>query len=150
MIGPSARRAVLAAALALSGTASSAAPATDDVAVLTELDRAMQQAVVDRDPVAFGAFLTDDYILVVSNSRLVRKPEVVADIDSPDGRMDVNASTIVDVRVHGDTALVIADLHQVGRHGDAPFDYRVRYTDTWVRTAAGWKCISGHATRLPE
>jgi ketosteroid isomerase-like protein len=150
MIRPSTRRAVLAAALALSATASSAAPATDDVAVLTELDRAMQQAVVDRDPVAFGAFLTDDYILVVSNSRLVRKPEVVADIDSPDGRMDVNASTIVDVRVHGDTALVIADLHQVGRHGDTPFDYRVRYTDTWVRTPAGWKCISGHATRLPE
>ena len=150
MIRPSVRRAVLAAALALSAAASSAAPAADDVAVLTELDRAMQQAVVDRDPVAFGAFLTDDYVLVVSNSRLVRKPEVVADIDSPDGRMDVNASTIVDVRVHGDTALVIADLHQVGRNGDKPFDYWVRYTDTWVRTGGGWKCISGHATRLQK
>jgi ketosteroid isomerase-like protein len=141
------RRAVLAAALALSGS-SVAAPG--DAEVLAQLDRAMQRAVVDRDPVAFAGFLTDDYVLVVSNSRMADKALVVAEIDSPAGRMDVNDSTILDVRVHGDTAIVIADLHQVGRHGDAPFDYWVRYTDTWIRTPAGWKCLSGHATRLAK
>jgi ketosteroid isomerase-like protein len=143
----SARRAVLAAALALSG--GSAAAPTDE-AVLADLDRAMQRAVVDRDPVAFASFLTDDYVLVVSNSRMVDKAFVVAEIDSPDARMDVNDSTDLRIRVHGDTAMVIADLHQVGRNGDAPFDYWVRYTDTWIRTAAGWKCLSGHATRLEK
>jgi ketosteroid isomerase-like protein len=143
-----ARRATLAAALVLSCGAGTAAPAADDVSVLTALDRAMQRAVVDRDPVAFAGFLTDDYVLVVSNSRLVSKADVVAEIDSADGRMDVNDSSDLRVRVHGDTAIVIADLHQVGRNGDTPFDYWVRYTDTWIRTPAGWKCLSGHATRL--
>jgi ketosteroid isomerase-like protein len=139
-------RHVLFAALALAGGAS-AAPASDET-VLATLDRAMQKAVVDRDPVAFAAFLTDDYVLVVSNSRLVDKAAVVAEIDSPDGVMTVNDSHDLRIRVHGDTAMVIADLHQVGRNGDTPFDYWVRYTDTWIRTAAGWKCLSGHATRL--
>ena len=143
------RRAVLAAALACSA-ASSAAPVVDDAAELTRLDQAMQRAVVDRDPVAFASFLTDDYVLVVSNSRMVDKAAVVAEIDSPDARMDVNDSTDLRIRVHGDTALVIADLHQVGRNGDTPFDYWVRYTDTWIRTPAGWKCVSGHATRLQK
>jgi len=142
------RRHVLLAALACAGSAS-AAPATDDDAtVLARLDHAMQKAVVDRDPVAFADFLTDAYVLVVSNSRMVDKAGVVAEIDSEHGRMDVNDSSDLRIRVHGDTAMVIADLHQVGRNGDTPFDYWVRYTDTWIRTGDGWKCLSGHATRL--
>jgi ketosteroid isomerase-like protein len=141
------RAAVLSAALALAPCAASAAVDADH-AELARLDRAMQRAVVDRDPVAFADFLTDDYVLVVSTSRLVDKAGVVAEIDSPDGRMDVNDSHDLRIRVHGDTAMVIADLHQVGRNGDTPFDYWVRYTDTWIRTAEGWKCLSGHATRL--
>jgi ketosteroid isomerase-like protein len=150
MKSPYARRAVLAAALAFTAGASSAAPDRDDVTQLEILDRAMQKAVVDRDPVAFASFLTDDYVLVVSNSRMADKAEVVAEIDAPDTRMDINDSTDLRVRVHGDTAIVIADLHQVGRNGDQPFDYWVRYTDTWIRTAGGWKCLSGHATRLQK
>jgi ketosteroid isomerase-like protein len=142
--------AVLAAALACVGGASAASPVTDDATVLAQLDRAMQRAVVDRDPIAFADFLTDDYVLVVSNSRLVDKAGVVAEIDSPDGVMTVNDSHDLRIRVHGDTAMVIADLHQVGRNGDTPFDYWVRYTDTWIRTPAGWKCLSGHATRLQK
>ena len=139
------RAAVLSAALAMAPMAG----ATDsDHAELARLDRAMQRAVVDRDPVAFASFLTDDYVLVVSTSRMVDKAAVVAEIDSPDGRMDVNDSHDLRIRVHGDTAMVIADLHQVGRNGDTPFDYWVRYTDTWIRTGDGWKCLSGHATRL--
>jgi ketosteroid isomerase-like protein len=140
------RHALLAAALACSGSA--AASAASDETTLATLDRAMQKAVVDRDPVAFADFLTDDYVLVVSNSRMVDKAGVVAGIDSPDGVMTVNDSHDLRIRVHGDTAMVIADLHQVGRNGDTPFDYWVRYTDTWIRTRAGWKCLSGHATRL--
>ena len=140
------RHVLLAAALACAGGSASAAP--DDEAILATLDRAMQKAVVDRDPVAFARVLTDDYVLVVSTSRLVDKAGVVAEIDSPDGRMDVNDSHDLRIRVHGDTAMVIADLHQVGRNGDTPFDYWVRYTDTWIRTRDGWKCLSGHATRL--
>ena len=140
------RAAVLSAALALAPGADASTAA--DHAELARLDRAMQRAVVDRDPVAFAGFLTDDYVLVVSNSRMVDKAAVVAEIDSPDGRMDVNDSHDLRIRVHGDTAMVIADLHQVGRNGDTPFDYWVRYTDTWIRTRDGWKCLSGHATRL--
>lgn len=141
------RRAALLSVLAVAPGFSAAADA-NDAATLAALDHAMQKAVVDRDPAAFADFLTDDYVLVVSTSRMATKAEVVAEIDAPGTRMEVNDSTDLRIRVHGDTALVIADLHQVGRHHDQPFDYWVRYTDTWIRTPGGWKCASGHATRL--
>jgi ketosteroid isomerase-like protein len=132
----------------LSGAPAQAAAPTEDAAKLTALDHAMQKSVVDRDAEAFASFLTDDYILITSSSKRLGKADVVEGIDSPNEVMTVNASTIVDIRVHGDTALVIADLHQVGKQKDEAFDYWVRYTDTWVRDKDSWLCISGHASRL--
>ena len=72
------RRAALLSALALASGVSAAAPA-DDATTLAALDRAMQKAVVDRDPVAFASFLTDDYVLVVSTSRMVDKDKRLHD-----------------------------------------------------------------------
>lgn len=117
---------------------------------LTRLDQAMQQAVIDRDPVAFGSFLTDDYVLVVSNSKMYTKSEVVADITAPDTLFSKNESSNLHIRVHKDAAMVIADLHQVFVRDGKPFDYWVRYTDTWVRVNGKWLCLSGHATLLKK
>jgi len=117
---------------------------------LTSLDRAMQKAVVDRDPVAFGSFLTDDYVLVVSSSKMYGKSEVVADITNPDTLFSKNESSNLHIRVHKDTAMVIADLHQVFVRGGKPFDYWVRFTDTWIRQNGKWLCLSGHATLLKK
>lgn len=117
---------------------------------LTELDRAMQQAVVDRDPVAFGSFLTDDYVLVVSNSKMYGKADVVADITEPGTKFSLNESSNLQIRVHGDIAMVIADLHQVFVRDGAPFDYWVRFTDTWILQDGRWLCLSGHATLLKK
>jgi ketosteroid isomerase-like protein len=117
---------------------------------LTRLDRAMQQAVVDRDPVAFGSFLTEDYALVVSTSKMYGKSEVVADITNPDTLFSKNESSNLHIRVHKDTAMVIADLHQVFVRGGKPFDYWVRFTDTWIKVNGKWLCLSGHATLLKK
>jgi uncharacterized protein (TIGR02246 family) len=128
----------------------SAAPETitDDAARLSTLDHAMQRAVVDRDAKAFASFLTDDYVLITSSSKRIGKADVVAAITAADAVMTVNDSSNLDVRIHGDTALVIADLHQVGSQNGKPFDYWVRYTDTWIRQNGTWLCVSGHASLL--
>lgn len=117
---------------------------------LTRLDGAMQQAVVDRDPVAFGSFLTEDYVLVVSNSNTYGKAKVVADITAADTLFSVNESSNLHIRVHGNTAMVIADLHQVFTRNGEAFDYWVRFTDTWIMQDGRWLCLSGHATLLKK
>lgn len=117
---------------------------------LTLLDRAMQRAVVDRDPVAFGSFLTDDYVLVVSSSSMYGKSEVVADITATNTVFSLNESSNLHIRVHGSTAMVIADLHQVFTRDGKAFDYWVRFTDTWILRDGRWLCLSGHATLLQK
>ncbi|MGH8106654.1 MAG: nuclear transport factor 2 family protein [Arenimonas sp.] len=141
---------LIAAALVGSMLVSNTVQARSIEQELTELDRAMQRAVVDRDPVAFGSFLTDDYVLVVSSSKMYSKAEVVADITNPDTNFTLNESSNLHIRVHEDTAMVIADLHQVFVRDGKPFDYWVRFTDTWIKKNGKWLCWSGHATLLKK
>lgn len=117
---------------------------------LTRLDRAMQRAVVDRDAVAFGNFLTEDYVLVVASSTVYGKDHVVAEITDPNIDFTLNESSNLHIRVHGNTAMVIADLHQIFTRDGKPFDYWVRYTDTWILKDGHWLCLSGHATFLKK
>lgn len=136
-------------ALGMLGNVSAASvPVRNEAAKLSTLDHAMQRAVVDRDAAAFASFLTDDYVLITSSSKRIGKAEVVAAITAADGVLTVNDSSNLDIRVRGDTALVIADLHQVGSQNGKPFDYWVRYTDTWIRENGTWLCVSGHASLL--
>ena len=117
---------------------------------LVLLDEAMQRAVVDRDAAAFGRFLTEDYVLVDSKGALHGKAEVVAGITSNETKVEVNESSEAQVRVQGDTAVLIAVLHQRGLDHGVPYDVPVRFTDTWIRRGGKWLCMSGHATRLPK
>ena len=117
---------------------------------LTALDHAMQQAVVDRDPIAFGSFLTNDYVLVVSSSTMYGKADVVADITAANTKFSLNESSNLHIRVHGNTAMVIADLHQIFVRDGKPFDYWVRFTDTWILRDGKWLCLSGHASLLKK
>ena len=115
---------------------------------LIALDKAMQRAVVDRDPVAFASFLTDDYVLVDSKGGMHGKAEVVAEITAKELKVEFNESSDVSVRIHGDTAVVIAVLQQRGHDHEKSYDVPVRFTDTWIRKGGKWLCLSGHASRL--
>ena len=51
----------------------------------------------------------------------------------------------VEVTVAGDTAVLVGILvDEVERDGERR-EFRLRLTQTWVRSDAGWVCIAGHA-----
>ena len=50
------------------------------------------------------------------------------------------------VRVLGDTALVTALLRIKGQSDGKHFDRRLWFSDTYVRTASGWKYLFGQAS----
>lgn len=134
-------------ALAIAGLALHAAVAAgDDVARLIEIDKRMQRAFVDRDINALREIFTDDYILVVPSGEERNKAEVIAEVASPDVRWEVNATSDWVVRVHGDTAILVANLHQKGvRHGK-PFDSTVKFSDTYIRVDGTWRNMHAHAS----
>jgi ketosteroid isomerase-like protein len=50
------------------------------------------------------------------------------------------------VRVFGDTAVVTALLWIKGTSGDTPFERKLWFSDTYVRTPQGWKYVFGQSS----
>jgi len=50
------------------------------------------------------------------------------------------------VMVEGDTAIVTAKLRLKGTRSGEPFDRLLWFSDTYVRTAKGWRYLFGQAS----
>lgn len=121
-----------------------------DVEQLIATDKRMQHAFVDRDLATLRQIFTDDYVLVLWNGSERTKAEILADVASPEIRWEVNESSGWRVRVHGDTAIVVATLHQRGVDHGRPFDSNVKFSDTYVREHGVWRNVHAHASRAVD
>lgn len=141
----------LAATAALLTAAPAAAPANAaDIAELIATDKRMQRAFVERDLETLREIFTDDYVLVVSSGAERTKAMVLAEVASPDTRWEINESSGWAVRVHGDTAIVVATLHQKGVDHGQPFDSNVKFSDTYIRDHGRWRNVHAHASRAVD
>jgi ketosteroid isomerase-like protein len=140
------------AALIVSVAPAQASP-EDDRAAVAALDTEFQAAVKRGDAETIDRIQHPDMILVLGDGRVLTKADHIA--AARDGKIryeiqDEEPGTQV-VRVHGDTAVVTALLRLKGTNEGAPFDRRVWFSDTYVRTPEGWKYFFGQASlRLPD
>lgn len=137
---------ILVAALLLSATLARAAEA-DDIAELIAVDKRQQHAYVARDWAALDEIFTDDYVLVLWNGSERTKAEILREAAQPDSTWEINETRNWRVRVHGDSAIVQAELHQKGVSGGAPFDSVVKFSDTYIREHGRWRNVHAHASK---
>lgn len=141
-----------AAALALSAGLAQASPEADRQAVAA-LDTEFQAAVKHNDAATIDRIQHPDMVLVLGDGRVFTKADHIQ--AARDGKIvyeiqDEEPGTQF-VRVHGDTAVVTALLRIKGTNEGAPFDRRLWFSDTYVRTPGGWKYFFGQASlRLPD
>ncbi|MBL8537540.1 MAG: nuclear transport factor 2 family protein [Hyphomonadaceae bacterium] len=124
--------------------------AEEDMRTIAALDTAYQAAVERNDAEAMAAILHPDMILVLGRGavftredllRQAREEEFIYDAQVEDEGTQV-------VRLFGeDTAIVTARLWLKGRSraGEA-FERRLWFSDTYVRTAEGWRYAFGQAS----
>ena len=122
----------------------------DDARVVAQLDTEYQAAVLRNDVGTMDRILADDFVLVVGTGKVYSKRDLIEEARS--GRMhyerqDDEQQT---VRVWGDTAVVTALLSAKGTENGQPFEYRVWFSDTYVRLPGGWRYVFGQSgVRLP-
>lgn len=121
--------------------------ADDDVAQLIAIDKQQQRAYIDRDVAALNRIFTDDYMLVNGAGREWSKAELLSIMASPDSHWEINETSGWKVRVHGDTAIVVATLRQKGVLQGKPFNSTVKFSDTYVRENGVWRNVHGHSSR---
>jgi ketosteroid isomerase-like protein len=141
-------RVAVSAISALMMTMSAAASVDDDRRAVAELDRAYQAAVKANDVATMGRILHEDFVLVLGNGESVDRNDLLR--EAREGlyhydQQDEDPGTQT-VRVWGDTAVVTARLWVKGQRGGKPFDRRLWFSDTYVRTPDGWKYVFGQAS----
>jgi hypothetical protein len=149
-----ARKSILAAALI--SLAAPALPAGYDAArIVAAIDTEYQAAVERNDWNTMDRILHAEFALVLGNGAAYSRSFLI-DAAKTEERIyekQVEMPGTQTVRVYGeDTAVVTALLWLKGTHkSGGAFDYKLWFSDTYVRTKDGWKYAFGQASlRLPE
>jgi ketosteroid isomerase-like protein len=120
--------------------------AADDAAAVARLDAEYQAAVKRNDPAAMDRILADDFVLVTGRGQTFTKEDLLREARNKTSTYERQDESEKTVRVWSDTAVVTALLWLKGTNGDKPFERKLWYSDTYVRTAAGWRYVFGHAS----
>lgn len=147
----------LAGLLALAATAAAmfigvraAASRADDESTVAALDSQYQEAVKKNDAATMTRILADDFVLVSGNGRKQTKADLLKESLSGEYRYEHQEDTDRSVRVWDDTAVVTALLWAKGAHQGKSFEYKLWFSDVYVRTPAGWRYVFAQGSRPLE
>src|SRR5688500_232683 len=118
----------------------------EDRKAVAALDTEYQAAVERNDAPTIERIHHENMVLVLSNGTVItgRQLEQAARDRTRTYERQVEVDDSQVVRVWGDTAVVTAKLWIKGtRVGGEAFDYKVWFSDTYVRTPKGWKYVFG-------
>ncbi|HEY3204497.1 MAG TPA: nuclear transport factor 2 family protein [Thermoanaerobaculia bacterium] len=141
--------AALATAVALFATAAAAAEkpsSAADEAAIAALDTQYQAAVARNDAAAMDRLLAEDFALVTGKGKVFTKADLLNEARSRRIVYERQDDSEQKVRVWGDTAVITAFLWAKGTEDGKPFEYKLWFSDTYVRTPAGWRYVFGQSS----
>jgi len=137
---------VLCAALfALTGARGTTSAEADDRATVAALDTKYQAAVKANDAATMDKILDKNFVLVTGNGTVYTKADLLKQARDNESVYEHQEDTQQTVRVYGNTAIVTALLWIKGTSKGQPFDFKVWFSDSYVRIPGGWRYAFGQA-----
>lgn len=120
----------------------------DDAGHVAALDLRFQAAVKQNDAATIDAILHEKYRLVLGDGTTVSREQLIEEARSKSVIYEIQDEDpgTQSVMIWGDTAVVTARLRIKGKRSGAPFDRTLWFTDTYIRTAAGWRYAYAQAS----
>ena len=112
---------------------------TSDETTVSALDTEYQAAVKRNDAAVMDRILADNFVLVVGSGKTFNKNDLLEEARSGRMHYERQEDSEQKVRVWGDTAVVTANLWEKGTNDGKPFDVIAWFSDTYIRTPAGWR-----------
>jgi ketosteroid isomerase-like protein len=139
---------ILIAVLPMSAAIKLSASPGDDAKAVAALDTKYQAAVKANDATTMDQILADDFVLVTGRGSVFSKADLLDSARKKETtyeRQDEEPGT-QKVRVWGGTAVVTALLWVKSVQAGKPADYKLWFSDTYVRTPTGWRYVFGQAS----
>ena len=113
-------------------------------------EEALRQAELRYDVHAADALLSKDFVLTAaSDGSLHSKSEFLPMIGDKSDPLEVLEYGGMQIRVYGDTAVVLSTIHEKADYGGKPVEFRGRRTAVWVQQNKRWVCVTIHASSFP-
>jgi len=117
-----------------------------DEETVAALDTEYQAAVEKNDAATMDRILADDFVLVTGLGKVYTKADLLEEARSGRVQYERQDDSQQTVRLWGDTAVITAFLWAKGTEDGKPFEYKLWFSDTYVRTAGGWRYVFGQAS----
>ena len=117
-----------------------------DAATVAALDTEYQAAVKRNDATTMDRILADDFVLITGRGQTFSKADLLRNARNKASVYEQQDEIEQKVRVWGDTAVVTALLWIKGTSDDKPFERKLWFSDTYVRTPKGWRYVLGQAS----
>lgn len=137
---------LLVAALAVTKLAV-AAPA-DDTREIERVERALCDAIRAGDAATIEKLEDETYTLTNTRGEVTTRADDVADAKKGEIKYTEFRNHDTTMRLYGDAAIRLGVTTLKGTSAGKPFALDVRFTDTYVKRADGWKIAASHATRI--
>jgi hypothetical protein len=115
---------------------------------LRRLEREQAVATYKSDAAWFRNHLSDDYVLITGTGAAKTKAELIAELEK--GLvMEPYEPTEITIRNHDDDlAIVSGRILQKSTVNGERVTADLRFSDVWIKTDAGWYCVSGQQSPL--
>jgi ketosteroid isomerase-like protein len=137
--------------LVMIGATREARSSVDDEKAVAALDTEYQAAVKNNDVATMDRILADHFVLVTGLGKTYSKRNLLEEARSKRMQYERQEDSQQKVRVWGDTAVVTALLWAKGTQDGKSFDYKLWFSDIYLKTEIGWRYVFAQAsTRIPE
>jgi ketosteroid isomerase-like protein len=123
----------------------------DDYGVLMYMEHDWNNSYMKRDASWFDRNFASDYSGVSSGTgRAYNKAAELAELKNEKGVTESAELSDLQIRVDRNMAIATGVNHVKGRDDkNQPFDYRVRFTDTFIKRDGRWQVWASQGTRIP-
>ncbi|MCB0034486.1 MAG: nuclear transport factor 2 family protein [Anaerolineales bacterium] len=113
-------------------------------------EQQMAQAHLEMNLEVIARFLHDDYVVVQPGGRLETKADVLHAYQHEIREWYTAEVDQVDVRLYGETAVVIGRWRATGQNNGVHFDYAARFLSVWVWSDDRWQNVAYQATEINQ
>ena len=96
------------------------------------------------DIATMESLLATDFIITVEDGTTFSKSGYIAHNGDTTQRIEITEMSGLNVRMHGNTAVVTGAYHEKGTSKGKPYDFRDRFTDVWMNVNGKWQVIASH------
>ena len=119
---------------------------------LRNLEKTCAAALVKGDHQRrWASIFANDWVIVDGSGQTHPREEIFKSLSSGDLKFISYELGEMEVRIVGDTAVVIGHGHPRGQMNGEAFEENEVFTDTFARVHGGkWRCILSHSTEVPD